>query len=157
MEVFIIVSLILAGTTSLYCRGFPYSRHQYSRNSINHLPAICQLLRFRHIRTDSRIHYFDSIRPKLHSHYRLVYALKTMDKLSLKKTLDYKIDPLKGTHIRIGDKGIAITRLALIGNANFNGHIIIEVRSADGLIDENTPIYVERMVEGTVIVRKFNQ
>ena len=79
-----------------------------------------------------------------------------MDKLSLKKTLDYKIDPLKGTHIRIGDKGIAITRLALIGNANFNGHII-EVRSADGLIDENTPIYVERMVEGTVIVRKFNQ
>ena len=25
---------------------------------------------------------------------------KTMDKLSLKKTLDYKIDPLKGTHIR---------------------------------------------------------
>jgi hypothetical protein len=81
---------------------------------------------------------------------------KTMDKLSLKKTLDYKIDPLKGTHIRIGDKGIAITRLALIGNANFNGHII-EVRSADGLIDENTPIYVERMVEGTVIVRKFNQ
>ena len=47
-------------------------------------------------------------------------------------------------------------RLALIGNANFNGHII-EVRSADGLIDENTPIYVERMVEGTVIVRKFNQ
>lgn len=76
MEVFIIVSLILAGLTSLYCRGFPYSRHQYSRNSISHLPAICQLLRFRHIRTDSRIHYFDSIRPKLHSHYRLVYALK---------------------------------------------------------------------------------
>ena len=35
-----------------------------------YLPAICQLLRFRHIRTDSRIHYFDSIRPKLHSHYR---------------------------------------------------------------------------------------
>ena len=41
---------------------------------------------------------------------------KNMDKLSLKKTLDYKIDPLNGTHIRIGDKGIAITRLALIGN-----------------------------------------
>lgn len=76
MEVFIIVSLILAGLLLFICRGFPYSRHQYSRNSISHLPAICQLLRFRHIRTDSRIHYFDSIRPKLHSHYRLVYALK---------------------------------------------------------------------------------
>ena len=76
MEVFIIIALILDRSTSLYCRGFPYSRHQYSRNSIGHLPAICQLLRFRHIRTDSRIHYFDSIRPKLHSHYHLVYALK---------------------------------------------------------------------------------
>lgn len=83
----------LGRTTSLYCRGFPYSRHQYSRNSISHLPAICQLLRFRHIRTDSRIHYFDSIRPKLHSHYRWFMHSKTMDKLSLKKTLDYKIDP----------------------------------------------------------------
>ena len=81
---------------------------------------------------------------------------KTMDKLSLKKTLDYKIDPLKGIRIRIGDKGTTITRLALIGNANINGNII-EVRSADGLIDENTPVYVERVVGGTVIVRTFDQ
>lgn len=78
---------------------------------------------------------------------------KTMDKLSLKKTLDYKIDPLKELNIRIGDKGVAITRLALIGNADINGHII-EVRSADGLIDEKTSVYVERIIEGTVIVRK---
>lgn len=81
---------------------------------------------------------------------------KTVDKLSLKKTLDYKIDPLKGLEIHIGDKGVTITRLALIGNADINGHII-EVRSADGLIDEKTPIYVERMTKGTVIVRKLKQ
>lgn len=81
---------------------------------------------------------------------------KTVDKLSLKKTLDYKIDPLKGLGIHIGDKGVTITRLALIGNADINGHII-EVRSADGLIDEKTPIYVERMTKGTVIVRKLKQ
>lgn len=79
---------------------------------------------------------------------------KTVDKFSLKETLDYKIDPLAGVDIHIGDKGITITRLALIGNAEINGHII-EVRSADGLIDEKTPIYVERMMEGTVIVRKL--
>lgn len=81
---------------------------------------------------------------------------KTIDKLSLKKTLDYKIDPLKGIRIRIGDRGVTVTRLALIGNADINGHII-QVHSSDGLIDENTPIYVERMIEGTVIVRRFNQ
>lgn len=79
---------------------------------------------------------------------------KTVDKLSLKKSLDYKIDPLKGLDIHVGDEGIAVTRLALIGNADIDGHII-EVRSADGLIDEKTPVYVERIVEGTVIVRKI--
>ena len=80
---------------------------------------------------------------------------KTVDKLSLKKTLDYKIDPLKGLDINVDDEGVAVTRLALIGNAEINGHII-EVRSADGLIDEKTPIRVERIVEGSVIVRKIN-
>lgn len=79
---------------------------------------------------------------------------KTVDRLSLKKTLDYKMDPLKGLDIHIGDEGISVTRLALIGNADIKGHII-EVRSADGLIDEKTPVYVERIVEGSVIVRKL--
>lgn len=79
---------------------------------------------------------------------------KTVDKLSLKKSLDYKINPLNGIKIKVGNKGIAITRLALIGNAEIDGHII-EVRSADGLIDEKTPVYVERIVGNTVIVRKL--
>ena len=74
--------------------------------------------------------------------------------LALKKSLDYKINPLKGLNIKVGNKGITVTRLALIGNAEISGHII-EVRSADGLIDEKTPIYVERIVENTVIVRKL--
>lgn len=80
---------------------------------------------------------------------------KTVDKLSLKKTLDYKINPLKGLDIHPGDEGIAVTRLALVGNAEINGHII-EVRSADGLIDEKTPVYVDRIVENNVIVRRSN-
>lgn len=79
---------------------------------------------------------------------------KTVDKLSLKKTLDYSTNPLKDLDIKVGDKGTSITRLALIGNAEVNGHII-EVRSADGFIDEKTPVYVERIREGNVIVRKI--
>ncbi|MDO4180485.1 MAG: NfeD family protein [Bacteroidales bacterium] len=79
---------------------------------------------------------------------------KTVDKLSLKKTLDYSTNPLKDLDIKVGDKGTSITRLALIGNAEINGHII-EVRSADGFIDEKTPVYVERIREGNVIVRKI--
>lgn len=81
--------------------------------------------------------------------------LKIMDKFFLKKILDYKIDFLKGIYICIGDKGIVIICFVLIGNVNFNGYII-EVCFVDGLIDENIFIYVERMVEGMVIVCKFN-
>ena len=151
MEVFIIVSLILAGLLLFIVEVFLIPGISIAGIA----SAICLLY--------ANYYAFDTLGP-IAGFITLIASVlsclaiiiwfmhsKTMDKLSLKK-----IDPLKGTHIRIGDKGIAITRLALIGNANFNGHII-EVRSADGLIDENTPIYVERMVEGTVIVRKFNQ
>jgi hypothetical protein len=53
----------------------------------------------------------------------------------------------------VGDKGHAVTRLALIGNADINGHIL-EVRSADGFIDEKTPIVVERIKDGCILVHK---
>lgn len=81
---------------------------------------------------------------------------KTVDKLSLKKTLDYRPEPLKGLDLNVGDEGISLTRLALIGNAEFNGRII-EVRSADGLIDEKTPIRVERILDGVVFVQKIDK
>ena len=142
MEVFIIVSLILAGLLLFIVEVFLIPGISIAGIA----SAICLLY--------ANYYAFDTLGP-IAGFITLIASVlsciaiivwfmhsKTMDKLSLKKTLDYK--------------GIAITRLALIGNANFNGHII-EVRSADGLIDENTPIYVERMVEGTVIVRKFNQ
>lgn len=78
---------------------------------------------------------------------------KTVDKLSLKKTIDYKPEPLKGLDLKSGDEGVALTRLALIGNAEFNGRII-EVRSADGFIDEKCRIRVERILDGVVMVQK---
>ena len=78
---------------------------------------------------------------------------KTVDKLSLKKTIDYRPEPLKGLDLQPGDEGVALTRLALIGNAEFNGRII-EVRSADGFIDEKCRIRVERILDGIVMVQK---
>ena len=81
---------------------------------------------------------------------------KTVDKYSLKKTLDYKDNKVKKFNIKVGDRGVAITRLALIGNADINGNIV-EVRSAEGFIDENTLIYVERISGDTIIVRKRHE
>ena len=81
---------------------------------------------------------------------------KTVDRLSLKQTLDYKPEPLKGINIQAGDTGMSLTRLTLIGNAEINGHII-EVQSADGFIEERTPIQVTRINNGTVYVTRYIQ
>ena len=79
---------------------------------------------------------------------------KTVDKLSLKKTIDYRPEPLKGLNLKPGDEGIALTRLALIGNAEFNGRII-EVRSSGNFIDQKSKIRVERILDGVVLVEKI--
>ena len=63
-----------------------------------------------------------------------VMRSKTVDRLSLKKEIDYRHDPLKNMNIKVGDRGTSATRLTLIGNADINGHLI-EVQSADGFID----------------------
>lgn len=78
---------------------------------------------------------------------------KTVDKLSLKKTIDYRPEPLKGLDLKVGDEGVALTRLALIGNAEFNGRII-EVRSSGEFIDQKSRIRVERILDGVVMVEK---
>ena len=79
---------------------------------------------------------------------------KTVDKLSLKKTIDYRPEPLKGLDLKVGDEGIALTRLALIGNAEFSGRII-EVRSSGEFIDQKSKIRVERILDGVVLVEKI--
>ena len=78
---------------------------------------------------------------------------KTVDKLSLKKTIDYRPEPLKGLDLKPGDEGVALARLALIGNAEFNGRII-EVRSSGDFIDQKSRIRVERILDGVVLVEK---
>ena len=76
---------------------------------------------------------------------------KTVDKLSLKKTIDYRREPLIGLDLKPGDEGISHTRLAHIGNAEFNGRII-EVRSSGDFIDQKSRIRVERILDGVVLV-----
>ena len=79
---------------------------------------------------------------------------KTLEKVALKKAIDYDTNPLQGLNIQPGDKGHAITRLALIGNAEIDGHII-EVTSFDGFIDEKTPVCVDHITDGIIYVRQL--
>ena len=80
---------------------------------------------------------------------------KTVDRLSLKKTLDYTNNPLEGLNLKIGDKGVTTTRLTLIGNVNFEGNIV-EVHSEDGFIDEKTEVVISRIKDTTIYVKTTN-
>ena len=55
--------------------------------------------------------------------------------------------------VKIGDTGITTTRLALIGYAEINGDIV-EVKSTDGFLNEKTPIIVNRITDGVILVEK---
>lgn len=76
---------------------------------------------------------------------------KTLDKLALKKNIDSKIDRSAEAEVKVGDTGIASTRLALIGYAEINGQTV-EVKSAGDFIDQKSPIHVVRIINGIILV-----
>lgn len=80
---------------------------------------------------------------------------RTLDKLSLKKEIKSSVDNKVERSLKIGDKGTTVTRLALIGMADF-GNRTAEVKSIDGFINEQTPIVVVRIEDGTILVKKSN-
>ena len=78
---------------------------------------------------------------------------KTLDKVALKMNITSKVDRTAEEKIKVGDTGIAITRLALFGNADIEGHIV-EVKSMDGFLNEKTPVVVSRIADGIIMVEK---
>lgn len=76
---------------------------------------------------------------------------KSLDKLALKKDIDSSVKQPEAATIQVGDTGVALTRLAQIGNAQF-GDRIVEVRTTGDFIDAKTPIIVERITDGIILV-----
>ena len=78
---------------------------------------------------------------------------KSLDNVALKKNIDSTVADEASSDIKIGDRGCAVTRLALIGEAQF-GDSIVEVTSCDGFIDEKEEIVVKRISAGVIHVAK---
>lgn len=78
---------------------------------------------------------------------------KALDRISLKLTIDSTAATEEQLSVKVGDRGIALTRLALIGNADFDGKIV-QVQSADGFLDEKTPVVITRVIDGQVWVKR---
>ena len=64
---------------------------------------------------------------------------KTLDKVALKKNITSKVDRTAADQVKVGDTGVAITRL---------------VKSMDGFLNEKTPIIVNRITDGVIMVEK---
>ena len=81
---------------------------------------------------------------------------KTLERMSLKTEIESKNDPLAGSNVKVGDDGVAVSRLAPMGKIRIAGHLM-EAKSADGFIDEGTEIVVREVLLTNVIVdRKEN-
>ncbi len=78
---------------------------------------------------------------------------KTLDRLSLKTDITGTVDRSAEQAVKVGDTGITQTRLALIGRAEINGNVV-EVKSADGFLDEKTPVRVCRIADDIIWVEK---
>lgn len=78
---------------------------------------------------------------------------KTLEKYSLHKSIDSTAATPEQLSVKPGDEGVATTRLALIGNADIHDKTV-EVKSADGFLDEGTPIVVVRVDEAQVLVKR---
>ena len=74
---------------------------------------------------------------------------KSLDRLALKKNIDSNVKGDELEKIKVGDRGITKTRLALIGDASINGEVV-EVKSEMGFINENEDIVVIRITGGTI-------
>lgn len=81
---------------------------------------------------------------------------KMLDNLALKKDIDSTVDRSAEKSLKVGDTGVSTTRLAQIGYAEINGKIV-EVKSADGFLNEKTPIIVSRITDGTILVEKHTK
>lgn len=84
----------------------------------------------------------------------IIYAFRsdTWKKVSLNKSIDGKVDPLKNSQVKVGDIGKTSTRLAPVGKVKIN-NIEIEAKSQGGFIDQKTEIIVTKIQSTNIIVK----
>lgn len=80
---------------------------------------------------------------------------KTWRKLSLQQELESVSMPLPEEKLKVGDRGVAISRLAPSGKVEIGG-AIFEARSIDGYVEQRKEVEVIGFENFTVIVKMIN-
>lgn len=81
----------------------------------------------------------------------IVAHSKTFDRMALHTSIDSTNATKEQLAVKPGDTGKALTRLALVGNAEING-TVVEVKSSGEFIDPGTAVRVIRVNEANVTV-----
>lgn len=84
----------------------------------------------------------------------IAYTIKTKawKKLALDTRIDSKVQNLEKETLSVGDTGKAVTRLAPIGMARFDGRGY-EVKSLEGMIDAGTDVEVVMFEDNKIYVK----
>ena len=82
----------------------------------------------------------------------ITFRTNTIDRVSLKAEIDSKVNTIQELNVSVGDQGVTVSRLAPMGKVEVNGNIL-EAKSEDGLIDEQQPIEVVKVLSNNIIVK----
>lgn len=78
---------------------------------------------------------------------------RMLKKIALNTTINSVVPTKIPQSVKIGDTGIALSRLNPMGRVMINGHEI-EARAREAFLDENTHVEVESIDNSVVIVKK---
>ena len=82
-----------------------------------------------------------------------IYVLraKTWKRMSLETNIDSKATDDDSSYVCVGDKGVAISRLAPMGTVRFGGRVV-EAKALEGMIDPGTEVEVALIEDGRICV-----
>lgn len=86
----------------------------------------------------------------------IVANSRTFDRMSLKASIDSTNATTEQLSVKVGNEGRAITRLALVGNAEIEGKQV-EVKSSGEFINSGTPIRVIKVDKAQIIVERTDK
>lgn len=78
---------------------------------------------------------------------------KDLDRMALHSTIDSTAATQAQLSVKVGDTGKALTRLALVGNAEIGGRQV-EVKSSGEFISPGTPVRVINVNEANITVER---
>ncbi|MDR2763666.1 MAG: NfeD family protein [Tannerella sp.] len=81
---------------------------------------------------------------------------KSFQRVALTTNIDATLTSTRNIGLRVGDRGVTLSRLAPIGKARF-GQTVVEAKAQENFIDEQTPVTIVRIDGHNVTVQMVDE